>query len=309
MPLAERLHACSPTRGFCATTAPPSDKASAVRVGAGPRLFNVRGAGLSGKAVGGAALCRARALDRLEQRAAPPAAALGGQPIPLFAAGRSRAVSGPGLARARPRACATCRALGNSATARRCCWRKRLSIRACSPAPAIAPRTGSRSGARKASGACAAVPSAISSTVRSSACCSIHCSPTLRPKLSAASAPAQWQAPPPTLKLNRDQWRSLRAFLGQASDPRSRRGLRYPLPTALTLLIAGRLAGCRTLAQLADFGRALNQETLRQIGSRRRPPKRALRSAGHQQLALHSQAGGQRPGGGPDGALGGRARA
>ncbi len=95
--------------------------------------------------------------------------------------------------------------------------------------------------------------------------------PDAAAQLSAASAPAQWQAPPPTLKLNRDQWRSLRAFLGQASDPRSRRGLRYPLPTALTLLIAGRLAGCRTLAQLADFGRALNQETLRQIGSRRRP--------------------------------------
>ncbi|MDE0262713.1 MAG: ISAs1 family transposase [Bryobacterales bacterium] len=95
--------------------------------------------------------------------------------------------------------------------------------------------------------------------------------PDAAAQLAAERAPAHWQAHRPVITLKPDQWRSLRAFLDQVSDGRSRRGLRYPLSTALTLLIAGRLAGCQTLTELCDFGRALSQETLAQIGSRRRP--------------------------------------
>ena len=90
-------------------------------------------------------------------------------------------------------------------------------------------------------------------------------------QLAAERAPEHWQAHRPVITLQPDQWRSLRAFLDQVSDGRSRRGLRYPLSTALTLLIAGRLAGCQTLTELCDFGRALSQQTLAQIGSRLRP--------------------------------------
>ena len=71
--------------------------------------------------------------------------------------------------------------------------------------------------------------------------------------------------------LNNAQWRSLRSFLDQVPDTRSRRGLRYPMRTALTILLGSRLAGCQTLTELSDFGRALSQQTLAAIGSRRRP--------------------------------------
>ena len=37
------------------------------------------------------------------------------------------------------------------------------------------------------------------------------------------------------------------------------------------MLVASRLAGCQTLTDLCDFGRALSQQTLARIGSRRRP--------------------------------------
>ncbi len=75
----------------------------------------------------------------------------------------------------------------------------------------------------------------------------------------------------PRLMLNNAQWRSLRSFLDQVPDTRSRRGLRYPMRTALTILLGSRLAGCQTLTELSDFGRALSQQTLAAIGSRRRP--------------------------------------
>ena len=90
-------------------------------------------------------------------------------------------------------------------------------------------------------------------------------------QLSAERAPAHWQPHQPVITLKPAQWRSLRAFLDQVSDSRGRRGLRYPLGTALTLLLAGRLAGCQTLTELCDFGRALSQSTLALIGSRLRP--------------------------------------
>ena len=90
-------------------------------------------------------------------------------------------------------------------------------------------------------------------------------------QLAAERAPAHWQPHQPVMTLNPSQWRSLRAYLDQVSDSRGCRGLRYALSTALTLLLAGRLAGCQTLTQLCDFGRALSQSTLALIGSRLRP--------------------------------------
>ena len=95
--------------------------------------------------------------------------------------------------------------------------------------------------------------------------------PDAAAQLAAERAPAHWQPHQPVITLNATQWRSLRAYLDQVSDSRGRRGLRYPLGTALTLLLAGRLAGCQTLTELCDFGRALSQSTLALIGSRRRP--------------------------------------
>ena len=95
--------------------------------------------------------------------------------------------------------------------------------------------------------------------------------PDAAAKLAAERAPAHWQPHQPVTTLNPSQWRSLRAYVDQVSDSRARRGLRYALSTALTLLLAGRLAGCQTLTQLCDFGRALSQSTLALIGSRRRP--------------------------------------
>ena len=95
--------------------------------------------------------------------------------------------------------------------------------------------------------------------------------PDAAAQLAAERAPAHWQPHQPVLTLNATQWRSLRTYLDQVSDSRGRRGLRYPLSTVLTLLPAGRLAGCQTLTELCDFGRALSQSTLGLIGSRRRP--------------------------------------
>ena len=92
-----------------------------------------------------------------------------------------------------------------------------------------------------------------------------------RQQLAAARAQPAWRPHQPRLMLNDAQWRSLRCFLDQVPDTRSRRGLRYPMRTALAILIGSRLAGCQTLTELSDFGRALSQQTLAAIGSRRRP--------------------------------------
>ena len=94
---------------------------------------------------------------------------------------------------------------------------------------------------------------------------------TARQQLAAATPQPAWRRQRPKIMLNPAQWRSLRAFLDQVPDTRSCHGLRYPMQTALTILIASRLAGCQTLTQLSDFGRALSQPTLAAIGSRLRP--------------------------------------
>ena len=92
-----------------------------------------------------------------------------------------------------------------------------------------------------------------------------------RQQLAAAQPHPTWQPHRPRIMLNRAQWRSLRAYLDQVPETRSPYGLRYPLHTALTILIGSRLAGCRTLTELCDFGRALSQDILAAIGSRLRP--------------------------------------
>ena len=92
-----------------------------------------------------------------------------------------------------------------------------------------------------------------------------------RQQLAAVRPHPAWQPHRPRIMLSKSQWRSLHAFLGQVTDPRSRRGLRYPMRTVLTILIGSRVAGCQKLTELCDFGRALSQDTLALIGSRRRP--------------------------------------
>ena len=92
-----------------------------------------------------------------------------------------------------------------------------------------------------------------------------------RQQLAGERPHPDWRPHRPRIMLSDAQWRSLRAFLDEVSDTRSARGLRYPLRTALTILIGSRLAGCQTLTELSDFGRALSQRTLAGIGSRLRP--------------------------------------
>ncbi len=66
------------------------------------------------------------------------------------------------------------------------------------------------------------------------------------------------------------QLRGLWEYLRQVTDPRQAQGRRYPLPTVLAIVIAARLAGCETLTQISDSGRALSAARLRSIGARRR---------------------------------------
>ena len=92
-----------------------------------------------------------------------------------------------------------------------------------------------------------------------------------RRQLAAARPHPGWLSHRPRILLRPDQWRSLRAFLYHTPDRRNRRGLRYPMQTAMAILVGARLAGCRTLTELSDFGRSLSQATLASIGSRLRP--------------------------------------
>lgn len=95
--------------------------------------------------------------------------------------------------------------------------------------------------------------------------------PDAAAQLAAERARPEWRTQQSKIMLTPAQWRSLRDFLDQVSDGRGRRGLRYPMRTALTILLGSRLAGCQTLTELCDFGRALSQPTLRLLGSRLRP--------------------------------------
>ncbi len=101
-----------------------------------------------------------------------------------------------------------------------------------------------------------------------------------RRQLAGEQANPDWRPFRQRIMLTPSQWSSLREFLSQVTDPRSPQGLRYPMPVALTLLIAARLAGAKTLTELCDFGRALDQDVLARIGSRLRPQSGRYEASG-----------------------------
>ena len=72
------------------------------------------------------------------------------------------------------------------------------------------------------------------------------------------------------MQLSDAQLASLHEALQAVPDGRGRRGLRYPLPTVLTIVLGSRLAGCQTLTETSDCGRGLSQDALRRSGSRLR---------------------------------------
>ncbi len=90
-----------------------------------------------------------------------------------------------------------------------------------------------------------------------------------RTQLAASQPQPSWQARCPRILLTPAQWYDLYAYLDQVPDTRHRQGRRYPMRTVLTILIAARLAGCQSLTELSDFGRALDPSTLQAIRSYR----------------------------------------
>ena len=101
-----------------------------------------------------------------------------------------------------------------------------------------------------------------------------------RRQLRAAQPRPEWQPWRPRMKLTDAQLASLREALEAVPDGRSRRGLRYPLATVLTIVLASRLAGCQTLTETSDFGRGLSQDALRRIGARFRPQTKRYHAPG-----------------------------
>ena len=95
--------------------------------------------------------------------------------------------------------------------------------------------------------------------------------PDARQQLAAAAPRPEWRPWMPKIKLTTEQLVSLWRFLERVTDQRGSRGLRYPLPTVLTIVLAAKMAGADTLTRISHFGRALSQKQLRRIGSRRRP--------------------------------------
>ena len=55
-----------------------------------------------------------------------------------------------------------------------------------------------------------------------------------------------------------------------APDPRGRCGKHYPFPALLTIMLAARLASSSALTRMSDFGRALEQKVLQDLGIPRR---------------------------------------
>ena len=101
-----------------------------------------------------------------------------------------------------------------------------------------------------------------------------------RRQLRAAQLQPAWQPWRPRMKLSDSQLASLWQALQAVPDHRSQRGRRYPLATVLTIVLASRLAGCQTLTETSDFGRALSQDTLRRLGSRLRPQTQRYHAPG-----------------------------
>ena len=101
-----------------------------------------------------------------------------------------------------------------------------------------------------------------------------------RQQLRAAQPRPEWQPWRPRMQLSNRQLASLRRALQDVPDRRGQRGRRYPLATVLTIVLAARLAGCQTLTETSDFGRALSQDALRRIGSRLRPQTQRYHAPG-----------------------------
>ena len=80
-----------------------------------------------------------------------------------------------------------------------------------------------------------------------------------------------WRPFMPKLQLTGEQFSSLCEALATIPDKRDPRGLRYPLPTVLTMLLGSRLAGGTSITEASDFGRSLSQDILKRIGSHRSP--------------------------------------
>ena len=92
-----------------------------------------------------------------------------------------------------------------------------------------------------------------------------------RTQLTARDPHPGWRAWRPRLMLTEEQMASLHRHFAQVPDPRGSRGKRYPLAAVLAIAGAARLAGCQTLTEISDFGRALGQDQLRALGCRWRP--------------------------------------
>jgi DDE family transposase len=60
--------------------------------------------------------------------------------------------------------------------------------------------------------------------------------------------------------------RALVEALREVPDPRAGRGLRHPLPAVLALMVAGMLAGARSLYAIAQWGRAQDAPTVAALG-------------------------------------------
>ena len=73
-----------------------------------------------------------------------------------------------------------------------------------------------------------------------------------RDRLSQEADDPAWQVPA-AAEPDGEQLRSLFEFLGSVPDYRHVRGQRYALRTVLTLAVAGRLAGNRSMTDFAQF--------------------------------------------------------
>ena len=91
-----------------------------------------------------------------------------------------------------------------------------------------------------------------------------------REQLAAVEPRAEWKPWRSRIVLSPAQMESLFDFLRQVPDPRQPRGKRYSLPSLLTIVLSARLAGADTLTDISDFGRDLDERTLRRIGCRPR---------------------------------------
>ena len=101
-----------------------------------------------------------------------------------------------------------------------------------------------------------------------------------RTQLTARDPHPDWRAWRPRIMLTEEQMASLHHHFSQVPDPRGNRGKRHPLATVLTITGTARLAGCQTLTEISDFGRALSQDQLAALGCRRRPQTGRLHAPG-----------------------------